>query len=242
MDSPSPFSDGSRWSKLPLDLLHMVLERLSFADFHRAKSVCSSWLYASKQTSPTDQTPWLIRAYPLLINFMNFSVGDGLIFPEKGKTYFFLCNPEKNNKMYIVRDLGANFTNSYCLATYGSWLFMRDPQYNLYIMNLFTRERINLPSVESEIGMVEIKRTINDMFRVSGVTSSETNFEYHENRIIMDSPLFWIDEKTKNYVVIWKFQYIHMLLVYSKKGDIFWKQTEVICRDVKMGHPTHFNP
>ncbi|KAG2334230.1 hypothetical protein Bca52824_005410 [Brassica carinata] len=79
--------------------MQLVLERLGFADFQRAKSVCSSWHYC------------------LLFN------------PE-----------EKENKLYRIQNLGVNFANSNCLATYGSWLLMQDDhQYNiLYILNIFT--------------------------------------------------------------------------------------------------------
>ncbi|KAF3596253.1 hypothetical protein DY000_02027038 [Brassica cretica] len=32
------------WSELSVDLMQLIFERLGFADFERAKSVCSSWL------------------------------------------------------------------------------------------------------------------------------------------------------------------------------------------------------
>ncbi|CAL9226373.1 unnamed protein product [Arabidopsis halleri] len=63
-------SSLSSWSKLPLDLLIMVFERLAFVDFQRTKSVCQAWLHASRQSAPNNQIPWLI------------------MFPEKGKDYY----------------------------------------------------------------------------------------------------------------------------------------------------------
>ncbi|CAF2149134.1 unnamed protein product [Brassica rapa subsp. trilocularis] len=40
---------------------------------------------------------------------------------------------------------------------------MRYPLRSLYVVNLFTNERINLPSVESQLGMVKVERTLDDM-------------------------------------------------------------------------------
>ncbi|CAH8303559.1 unnamed protein product [Eruca vesicaria subsp. sativa] len=185
--------EPNRWSKLPSDLIQMVLERLGFADFQRAKSVCSSWHYASKKSSPKNQIPWLI------------------LFPEKGKDYCLLFNPEeKRDKLYRLQNLGVNFSNSSCLATYGSWLLMQDDhQYNLlYILNIFTCEKIDLPSMKSQLSIVESE---DDMFLV----------KLDNNRDVS----FWFDEKTKDYVVIWIIQ--PRFMVYSRKGDKYWKQIEL---------------
>nr|VDC99710.1 unnamed protein product [Brassica oleracea] len=150
----------------------MVFERLGFSDFQRAKSVCPS---ASIDSAPNNQIPWMI------------------LFPEKGKDYCLLFNPEENNKTYRIEDLGVNFANSHCLAICGSWFFMRDPRYKLYIMNLFTRERIDLPSVESQVGMLKIERTTGDMFLV---TSKEgIGYKNNQEDLRIDLPFFWIDQK-----------------------------------------------
>ncbi|CAA7031035.1 unnamed protein product [Microthlaspi erraticum] len=222
MDSLSPSSDGPSWSKLHTDLLHMVFERLGFADFQRAKSVCSSWHSASRQSAPTNQIPWLI------------------LFPEKGKDQCLLFNPEEKDKIYRIQDLDVNFANSHCLAISGSWLFIRDPSYNFYILNLFTRERIHLPSVESQLGMLKIEQTTNDMF-IAKLTDEDdrrdVNFYW---------PRFWIEEKTREYVVTLLIDFGGIsFLIYSKKGDSFWKQikltkpydvhlADVVCKDHKI--------
>ncbi|KAL9818389.1 putative F-box domain-containing protein [Arabidopsis thaliana] len=204
MNYPSPRFDGSSWSKLPSDLLNMVFERLGFADFQRAKSVCPSWLDASRQSASKNQIPWLI------------------MFPEKGKDYCLLFNSEEKEKAYRIKDLGVEFANSHCLAIYGSWLFMQDPRYNLYIMNLFTRERINLPSVESQFGRIKIERNVDDLFYIK--IDDEYDVEYPERHINIDFPLLWIDDKTKHYVVIWSIQYRqYQYLVYYRKGDNWLK-------------------
>ncbi|KAL1201747.1 putative F-box protein [Cardamine amara subsp. amara] len=207
MDSPSPGSDGSNWSKLPPDLLHMVFERLGFADFQRAKSVCPTWHSVSRQSAPNNQIPWLI------------------LLPEKGKDYCLLFNPEEKEKVYRIQDLGVEFANSHYLAVYGSWLLMRDARCNLYILNLFTRERIDLPSLESQVGRIKFERTIDDMFITKIVDKNYVG--YPEKYVDISHPILWIDEKTKDYVVLWsRYQY----LVYSREGDKCWKQVE-ICSD-----------
>ncbi|XP_010439380.2 PREDICTED: putative F-box protein At5g66830 [Camelina sativa] len=125
------------WSHLPLDLLRLLFERLGFADFERAKTVCSSWRSASKISEPNNEIPWMI------------------LFP-KDKNYGILFNPEEKEKQYKTQDLGNDFGKSFCVATCRSWLLMLDdrgyikdvPQYKFYILHLLTRERINLPSFE----------------------------------------------------------------------------------------------
>ncbi|CAH8350017.1 unnamed protein product [Eruca vesicaria subsp. sativa] len=114
-----------------------------------------------------------------------------------------LFNPEEKDKLYKTQDLGLEFANSSCLKTYGSWLLMQNLELNLYIVNLFTHERINLPPVESQLGMKKIQ-----------------------------SPVFWIDEKTKDYVVSWALR--EKCVVYSKTGDNLWNQIPETsdCRDM----------
>ncbi|KAL1201731.1 putative F-box protein [Cardamine amara subsp. amara] len=192
------------WSELTLDLLNLVLERLSFANFQRAKSVCSSWYSASRQCVPKSQIPWL------------------LLFPENNnENSCTLFNPEEKEKLYKTQDFGVEFTKSGCIATYGSWFLMQDPQYNLYIMNIFTRERIDLPSVESQLGMVKVERTMQNWFRILNYHNG-SRFLFSGMGMDVRSPVFWIDDKTKDYVVIWGLG--SWSLVYSKKGDKLWNQ------------------
>ncbi|XP_033143298.1 probable F-box protein At4g22165 [Brassica rapa] len=164
------------WSDLPFDLLNLVFERLSFADFQRAKSVCSSWRSSSRQCVPKNHIPWVLR------------------FPQNNEnSSCMLFNPEEKDKLYKTQDLGLEFAKSSCMKTYGSWLLMQNLQSNLFIVNLFTGERINLPPVESQFGMTKIQ-----------------------------SPVFWIDEKTKDHVVSWARS--KKCVVYSKTGDNSWNK------------------
>ncbi|KAF8080252.1 hypothetical protein N665_0962s0009 [Sinapis alba] len=178
--SPPASSVPRCWSELPLDLMQLIFERLSFTDFESAKSVCSSWQTGWRQSKPNNKIPWMI------------------LFPEE-KNYCLLFNPEdREEKLYKTQHLGDNFATSYtCVATYRSWLLM-DPCFNNredlgYILNILTLERINLPLTSK------------------GICSA----------------ILWIDDKTKDYLVVGE------TLVYLKKGYNSWKQiSEGIQKDI----------
>ncbi|KAF8101402.1 hypothetical protein N665_0206s0078 [Sinapis alba] len=203
----------SSWSDLPFDLLNLVFERLCFADFQRGKSVCSSWLSFSRQCVPKNHIPWV------------------LLFPQNNQTNScMLFNPEEKDKLYKTQDLGLEFAKSSCLKTYGSWLLMQNLQLNLYIVNLFTHERINLPPVESQLGMTKVERILDDGFRI---TRNGHEYKHMDVR----SPVFWIDEKTKDHVVSWVLS--NFCVVYSKTGDNSWNQIPKTSRCLEMVYKDH---
>ncbi|XP_010448924.1 PREDICTED: putative F-box protein At4g22170 [Camelina sativa] len=187
------------WSELPLDLLISVFERFSFANFQRSKSVCSSWYSASRHSVPKNQIHWSI------------------LFPEdntnNNNDSHYSCtlyNPDEKDKLYKTQDLGVEFAKNVCKATYGSWLLMKDPLNKLYIVNVFTNERINLPPVELLWKDYELN------------TTSRQKDTYNGRIKSVRSPVFCIDEKTKDYLVIWGFGF--WCVVYSKKGDTSWNK------------------
>ncbi|AEE83187.1 F-box family protein [Arabidopsis thaliana] len=156
------FNEDSKHSILAVDLVRLILERLSFVDFHRARCVSSIWYIASKTvigvTNPT--TPWLIL----------FPKGDVEIKKDSCKLY----DPHEN-KTYIVRDLGFDLVTSRCLASSGSWFLMLDHRTEFHLLNLFTRVRIPLPSLESTRG----------------------------SDIKIGNAVLWVDEQRKDYLVVW---------------------------------------
>ncbi|CAA0396096.1 unnamed protein product [Arabidopsis thaliana] len=191
-------------------------ERLNFADFQRAKSVCSSW-FSTSTTVTKNQIPLLI------------------LFPDKNHDNCCrLFNPEEKDRLYKTKDFGVGFAKSVCIATYGNWLLMQDSMYNLYILHLFTRERINLPSVESQLGKVKVERTIYDEFRIIQDESESEDMSIR-------SPVFWIDEKSKDYIVLWGLK--RCCVVSAKKGDTSWSQipnTSDCCDMVYKDHKLYF--
>ncbi|XP_013595025.1 PREDICTED: putative F-box protein At4g17565 [Brassica oleracea var. oleracea] len=170
------------WSELYPDLLRSVFQRLSFTNLKRAKSVCRSWNSASRSCVPKrNQIPWLI------------------LFPQQNQTNSnnscVLFVPDGKDNLYKTRDLGAEFTRSCCLASYGSWLLMFDQSWNLYIVNPLTLEIIDLP--HSSLSKEDITR----------------------------QPwlaCLWVDKITKNYLVVW---ILHDRMVYTRKGDGRWRRT-----------------
>ncbi|CAA0396157.1 unnamed protein product [Arabidopsis thaliana] len=211
------------WSDLPLDLLNLVFRRLSFANFRQAKSVCSSWYSASKQSVPKNQIPWLMLFPKDKNNNKNSSC-----------TIFF--NPEDKDQLYQTQDLGVEFAKSVCLATYGSWLLMQDSKYNLYILNPFTYEKIGLPAIESQqVGMAKVDQTIDDDF----LTFDDHNHvKLFKGNNTVRTPVFWIDEKTKEYIALWGLGY--WCVVYAKNGDKLWNQIpEIILDSLDMVYKDH---
>ncbi|KAF2562071.1 hypothetical protein F2Q70_00014444 [Brassica cretica] len=93
---------------------------------------------------------------------------------------------------------------------------MRNRLSNLYLVNLFTKERINLPPAESQVGTTKLERTVVG-FRITCPEGSKPGKPMH-----IRSPVFWIDEKTKDYLVSWGLG--TCCVVYSKKGDNSWTQ------------------
>ncbi|CAH8358667.1 unnamed protein product [Eruca vesicaria subsp. sativa] len=94
---------GYDWSKLCSDLLRSILESLSTYDFHRARSVCSSW-YSVSTTCMRPLYPWRI----LLRN------SSTLIFdPEQDKTL-------------EAEHPGTDFSESCVIASCSNWLLIID--------------------------------------------------------------------------------------------------------------------
>lgn len=163
------------WSELCPDVLRCVLERLSFTDLSRAKSVCSSWHSASRGCLPKrNQIPWLI------------------LFPrneEDNRCVLFV--PDDRDKVYRTRDLGLDFVRSCCLATYGSWLLMMDIHYNLNILNPLTGERIDLP-------LTEYNKTL------LAQDPSPFLFDMKLEDMRPSLACLWIDDISKDYIVVSK--------------------------------------
>ncbi|EOA16699.1 hypothetical protein CARUB_v10004891mg [Capsella rubella] len=202
------------WSELPSDLLNLVFERLGYADFRRVESVCRSWCSAARRCLAKKQVPWLI-----------------LLPDEDDKIETHWCrffNPEEKEKLYRMRADVFQFANSTILATHGNWLLMVDHWSDLYILNLFTHEKIYLPEVESQLGTTKVERTTSrGNFCISNVNDHHwpRPTKFKGINMVMRSPVFWIDEGTKEYVVLWVLG--DWCVVYSKKGDVFWNQIQI---------------
>ncbi|CAN8243698.1 unnamed protein product, partial [Cochlearia groenlandica] len=181
------------WSKLPVDILRSVFESLSFVDFQRSKMVCSNWYSVSKQTVPRKiGSPWL------------------MLFPEDVISGHALYNPREDKIYMSLRD----FSELRFLANSGKWFLVVDARSNLYIVDVFSETRIDLPPIDSLLSdIITLKRVGDKEFRTSGYASTG------KARTDDLRGLLWVDEKTEEYVVVWFFYSRPGGLGFCRKGD-----------------------
>ncbi|EOA25086.1 hypothetical protein CARUB_v10018394mg [Capsella rubella] len=183
------------WSDLVQDIWSLVFKNLSFTDFARAKTVCSTWYFASKSSSPRqNHTPWLI------------------LYED---THWLLFNSEEG-KSYKTQYLGR-FAQCRGVATCGRWVLVFDKEVNFYIINPFTPEIIHLPPLESNRS-AEFKRRGNYSFDIRHSTGMGKN-------VIVKTAVLWVDEKTKDYLVVWSYKeacYSSPYICYCRKRDQEW--------------------
>ncbi|CAH8358650.1 unnamed protein product [Eruca vesicaria subsp. sativa] len=189
-------------SELNSDVLQSILERLSIIDYLKARSVCKNWYIVCKQMSPIqDKFPWII-SFPRRR-------------PKSSTCQVF--NP-KEGKFYTLRNLGNDFSTHQCLATSGSWLLMLDLRSNLYVLNVFTRERIELPTLESHQGRLQVHRLQNNTFTFM-INQSSVSASNVLNRT---KAVLWVDEKTNGYIVVWSIGLSYIM--YTRSGFDFWRE------------------
>ncbi|KAG7573454.1 F-box domain [Arabidopsis suecica] len=191
------------WSEMCSDAMKLILESLNFPDFHRARTVCSSWYSVSKSCVAGSRS-----RYSWLILFPNFSGSCTLFDPVENKTYK-TRNPGKSR----------------CLASYGNWLLMLTPRIDFFVLNVFTCERISLPSLSLQGGKVRFRRK--DDGRVLFLEHSPKYRETIINRYI-ETAVLWIDEKTKDFVVCWNYN-SQYLFSYKKGDDSWWHLEDTKC-------------
>ncbi|CAA7049443.1 unnamed protein product [Microthlaspi erraticum] len=181
------------WSKLCPDVLGSILERLSTKDFHRARSVCSNWYSVSvSRTSMRQLYPWRI-----LFNKENSTL---LFDPGEEKTHEIQHHPE------------IDFSKKYVMDSCSNWLLLVDSTLEFFLLNVFTGERINLPSMESFIrGKEDGKEEWVDYIQHANVSI------FSKSSV---AAVLWMDERTGDYVVAWCYKQ-HYLFSY-KKGDDSW--------------------
>ena len=117
-----------------------------------------------------------------------------------------LYNPKERK---IERNL--LFPGPRVLANSGNWCLLLDSASNLFIVDVFSKETIPLPSLES------IRSTTCSIKRVGDVVRG----------------LLWVDEGRKDYVVVWFFdrEYNHDCLSFCKKGNTHYTDIPLFDRD-----------
>ncbi|KAL1211515.1 F-box protein KIB4 [Cardamine amara subsp. amara] len=200
--------DDSEQPTLVMDVVRSILERLSVADFHRARCISSEWYYASKSCIRVTN-PWIIL---------------------KDYDSCLLFDPHENTS-YTVRNVAWR---SRCLASCGNWFLMVDDRADFYISNVFTRESIPLPPLESiDESPVEFMR-INDLnclvtLNYENKASRESSYiashlkkggkkcSYMVSKLRIGKGALYVDEKSRDYVAVWNYDGI--FAYHHKKGD-----------------------
>ncbi|KAJ4890951.1 putative F-box protein [Raphanus sativus] len=210
----------TEWSKLPPDVLREILETLSPLDSHRAKLVCSDWYTVWKTCDNLPPCPLQIihiGGSPILSERYEIEPDDGqdlhknprrIIHDEGGSSTW------SENIQYPSKLGGQNFEWCSCMASYGSWLLIY--QCEIYLLNLTTFERINLPTMN----MPRRDRNHNwERGPLDGEEVSEDDLQWKNAAVL------WIDDTSRDYLVAWIFRQTY--LISHKKGDDSWSSFNI---------------
>jgi len=120
-------------------------------------------------------------------------------------------------KTYVITDLGFDLPRSRCLATSGSWLLMLDHRTDFYLLNLFTRERICLPTLEAIDGWQMKFERVGESDFLKTFTYREGYTSYSSRistKIRIEKAVLWVDERSRDYLVVWN---LESFFAYHKK-------------------------
>ncbi|TVU37152.1 hypothetical protein EJB05_10452, partial [Eragrostis curvula] len=124
----------SPWSGLPVDLLDLLVPRLSFTDYLHMRAVCKEWNLIAKPIQHA-------RTYPMLMNIYGTSGGmcSNLFDPLVGK-------------QYIVKDimLSRDKWQSLHFSKHG-WVLSTKSKRRIQAANPFTREVCQLPKMHRQM-------------------------------------------------------------------------------------------
>ncbi|VVB14085.1 unnamed protein product [Arabis nemorensis] len=196
METPN----SSSWSELPMDILISLLERLNFADFHRAKMACSNWYLCSKQTLLLKSgPPWL------------------MLFPKDGCV---LYNPDEDRVYKPKRD----FSGIRFLPNSGKWFLVVDSRSQLCIIDVFSEKRIDLPPLESiKGGLYSLERLGDEEFKEELISCGYRVIQSAENL----RGVLRVDEKMEEYIVVWCFNSIRSnsnYIGFCKNGEGHYRE------------------
>jgi len=134
-----------------------------------------------------------------------------MLFPEDGCV---LYNPEEDNRVYNTK---RDFSKTRFLANSGNLFLTVDVESNLYIIDLFSEKRINLPPLDSVEGLFTLKRIGDKDFEEKFTRPS---FGYRNQNVVNLRGLLWVDEENKEeYTVVWFFDTGANYITYCKNGE-----------------------
>ncbi|KAI3787012.1 hypothetical protein L1987_41161 [Smallanthus sonchifolius] len=115
------------WSVLPVELLELIISRLTLKDNIRTSSVCKRWLSVALSVRKVNKPPWL------------------MYFPKLGRVFEFYDPSQRKTYSLELPELHG------CRICYNKdgWLLLYKPRtQRVLFFNPFTREMIKLPRFE----------------------------------------------------------------------------------------------
>ncbi|XP_010478516.1 PREDICTED: F-box protein At5g25290-like [Camelina sativa] len=137
-------------------------------------------------------------------------------------------NPDED-KVYETK---SDFSGCRFLANSGKWFLVLDEsRSDLYIVDVFSEERIHLPPLEStKGGLYNVERVGDNEFNVGYMDGFRDGFMDGDpslHTIIYLRGLLWVDDKNgDDYVVVWQFHQGEFL-GFCKKGDSHYRDIPI---------------
>ncbi|XP_077223908.1 putative F-box protein At1g65740 [Tasmannia lanceolata] len=119
--------EDSKWSQLPKEIMELILKQLILSDYIRFGAVCVSWrsVATEKRYPPVPQLPWIM-----------------LSKCSKSEIRAFYSPSEDRIYKLNLPEIRA----TQCRGSYKGWMIMSEVNGRNYLLNMFSREQIQLPS------------------------------------------------------------------------------------------------
>ncbi|KAF3533281.1 hypothetical protein DY000_02038016 [Brassica cretica] len=145
-----------------------------------------------------------------------------MLFPRDGGCVLY--DPIEGN---IQTSLG-DFPGCRFLANSGNWLLVLDSGSSLYIIDVFSKETIPLPSLESIKSADCIVKRVGDREFIR----EESGAIYKDLSADVVRGLLWVSESGKEYVVLWLFDLPgHSYMSFCKNGDTHYTDIPLVFDD-----------
>uniref|UniRef100_A0A0D3A5K9 dolichyl-diphosphooligosaccharide--protein glycotransferase n=1 Tax=Brassica oleracea var. oleracea TaxID=109376 RepID=A0A0D3A5K9_BRAOL len=145
-----------------------------------------------------------------------------MLFPRDGGCVLY--DPIEGN---IQTSLG-DFPGCRFLANSGNWLLVLDSGSSLYIIDVFSKETIPLPSLESIESVDCIVKRVGDREFIR----EESGAIYKDLSADVVRGLLWVSESGKEYVVLWLFDLPgHSYMSFCKNGDTHYTDIPLVFDD-----------